>query len=177
MAAPTHVSSAWLEHAEVEAATADVKAGVDDSDSSDDGVFVKNVRGRGGAAPAAAEEPVAAAGFEAATDADFHELLGATVLLVGLVSKPKLNGAIGRVMSWHASTGRVGVRVGDRMLALKPDNLSAVTPSPPASLPAEEAWSASTVEKTPSLPAYRTRFTTDTELGAGTPRCPEPLSF
>eukprot|EP00962_Isochrysis_galbana_P043320 scaffold16459_cov111-Isochrysis_galbana.AAC.1 len=183
MAAPTEVgrvSSAWLERAVVEAATADVKAGVDDSDSSDDGVFVKNLRGRGGAAPDAAEPAAAtAAGFEVATEADFHELLGATVSLVGLVSEPELNGATGRVMSWHASTGRAGVRVGDRMLALKPTNLLAVPPSPPASPPdarASPTRSAPTAEKAPPLTAFRTRFTTDTEPGAGKPFLKAPSS-
>jgi hypothetical protein len=163
---------AWLERAVVEAAEADAEAGVDDSDSSDDGVFVKHLRGRGGATPVAAEPA-------ATTEADFHELLGATVLLVGLVSKPELNGATGRVMSWHASTGRAGVRVGDKMLALKPTNLLAVPPSPPASPPAARASPArpaSAAEKAPFLPAFRTRFTTDTEPGTGKPQSAQPLT-
>ena len=97
------VSTEWIERAETEAAIADAVEGVDDSDSSDDGLFCKNIRGRTAVAAAAVAEkapssaavddvPAASPGLEAATEADFHELLGATVVVHGLVAKPELNG-------------------------------------------------------------------------------------
>jgi hypothetical protein len=55
---------------------------------------------------------------------EFHDLMGKYVRLHSL-QRAELNGREGRVFSWHAQTGRAGVRlVGEeKMLALKPDNL------------------------------------------------------
>ena len=53
--------------------------------------------------------------------------VGATVLILGLQSKPELNGALGTVLGPPvASTGRIPVEVGEEKLLLKPDNLERV---------------------------------------------------
>lgn len=77
------VSDAWLEQAEAKALQADADI---ESDSSEDGVFVKRI-----AEADATGDPVDP---YTATAADFHELLGATVVLHGLKAKPELNGAL-----------------------------------------------------------------------------------
>ena len=66
-------------------------------------------------------------GFEAATDEDFHALLGTRVTLHGLKAKPELNGTRGRVMSFDFHTNRAGVKIAGKgeMLSIKPANLLA----------------------------------------------------
>ena len=69
-----------------------------------------------------------------ASEADFHELLGAFVRVHGLQGKPELNGSIGRCMSWDVDVGRAGVKLllpaagaqdkRDKMVAIKPANLT-----------------------------------------------------
>ena len=64
---------------------------------------------------------------DAATDDDFHRLLGARVALHGL-SRTELNGQVGKVLSWHESNGRAGVLVDGRtdILAIRPANLRTI---------------------------------------------------
>jgi len=53
-----------------------------------------------------------------------ESLLGAQVILNGLVSKPELNGMIGECLKFDANTGRVGVRLSNgQILAIRPGNL------------------------------------------------------
>ena len=65
-----------------------------------------------------------------AGDAEFHDMLGAWVRLHGL-SRTELNGLVGRVLSWHPTKGRAGVKVHGRegALAVRPANLERVTPA------------------------------------------------
>ena len=50
--------------------------------------------------------------------------VGARVTLRGLVSRPELNGAAGRVLKLDKKTGRYGVRLADGgLMAVKPSNL------------------------------------------------------
>ena len=62
---------------------------------------------------------------EAATDEDFHDLLGRRVTINGLKSKPELNGKRGLVMSFDHAVGRAGVKIAGsgQMLSIKPSNL------------------------------------------------------
>lgn len=66
----------------------------------------------------------------AGEESDFHQLLGKSVRLHGLGKRPELNGCIGRVFSWHAETGRAGVKLSGEaeMLAIKTSNLELVGP-------------------------------------------------
>ena len=83
-----------------------------------------------------------------ATDDDFHALLGQRVVLHGLSARGDLNGCTARVMSWHANTGRAGVQLLDhagsdvksvkKMLAIRPDNLTVITPAPDE--PTAQPW-------------------------------------
>ena len=71
------------------------------------------------AADAPAAEPAAV---------DPIALVGATVVVVGLVSRPDLNGQSGVVVSYVAEKGRYAVAVGGgEMMRLKPDNMRVET--------------------------------------------------
>ena len=64
-----------------------------------------------------------------AQESDFHHLLGAHVKVLALKSRPELNGAVGRCMSWDAQTERAGVKLVQhaKMLSIKPANLKVLT--------------------------------------------------
>ena len=67
-----------------------------------------------------------------AHDSDFNDLLGAHVKIVGLKSKPELNGVVGRCMSWDENLGRAGVKLPGReqMLSVKASNLEKLAAPP-----------------------------------------------
>jgi tetratricopeptide (TPR) repeat protein len=69
----------------------------------------------------------AQAHMDASTRRDVAPLLYQRVRIDGIVARPELNGAFGKVISWSDDRGRYGVRLeqGGEQVALKPANLTA----------------------------------------------------
>ena len=66
--------------------------------------------------------------------------IGTRVEVRGLVSKPELNGRCGAVVSWDAAKGRAGVKLGSRLLSLKPSNLITVNTEEAATFECAICW-------------------------------------
>ena len=75
-----------------------------------------------------------------ADDAEKWPAVGVRVELSGLASRPELNGRIGVISSHDASNGRLGVKLGEKTMSIKPSSLTEVTVGPADSFECAICW-------------------------------------
>ena len=89
---------------------------------------------------AACETPPPAEAASSTVNADPKLATGTAVALVGLQSKPELNGQRGRIAGFDSAKGRYSVRLTDqsKTLQVKPANIEAIPASPESMLTVDE---------------------------------------